>query len=57
MRLSYDVATDSLYIHLTDMPEGTLRAILRQAGIDPEIFVTKYGFDFEFEHAPFNLSG
>ncbi len=25
--------------HPGDMPEGTLRAILRQAGIDPELFV------------------
>jgi len=27
--------------HPGDMPEGTLRAILRQAGVDPEIFVGK----------------
>lgn len=27
--------------HPGDMPEGTLRAILRQAGIEPEIFVGK----------------
>jgi predicted RNA binding protein YcfA (HicA-like mRNA interferase family) len=26
--------------HSGDMPEGTLRAILRQAGIDPEEFIT-----------------
>jgi predicted RNA binding protein YcfA (HicA-like mRNA interferase family) len=25
--------------HSGDMPEGTLRAILRQAGIDPERFL------------------
>lgn len=25
--------------HPGDMPEGTLRAILRQAGIDPDIFL------------------
>lgn len=25
--------------HPGDMPEGTLRAILRQAGIDPELFL------------------
>jgi predicted RNA binding protein YcfA (HicA-like mRNA interferase family) len=27
--------------HPGDMPEGTLRAILRQAGIEPEDFLTK----------------
>ena len=27
--------------HPGDMPEGTLRAILRQAGIEPEMFVKK----------------
>ena len=27
--------------HPGDMPEGTLRAILRQAGIDPEDFLVK----------------
>lgn len=27
--------------HPGDMPEGTLRAILRQAGIEPEMFVEK----------------
>jgi predicted RNA binding protein YcfA (HicA-like mRNA interferase family) len=27
--------------HPGDMPEGTLRAILRQAGIDPEAFVKR----------------
>jgi len=27
--------------HPGDMPEGTLRAILRQAGIDPEAFIKK----------------
>jgi predicted RNA binding protein YcfA (HicA-like mRNA interferase family) len=27
--------------HPGDMPEGTLRAILKQAGIDPEDFVRK----------------
>ena len=27
--------------HPGDMPEGTLRAILKQAGIDPENFVAK----------------
>ncbi len=27
--------------HPGDMPEGTLRAILRQAGIDPESFLKK----------------
>lgn len=27
--------------HPGDMPEGTLRAILRQAGIEPETFVKK----------------
>ena len=26
--------------HSGDMPEGTLRAILRQTGIDPEIFIS-----------------
>lgn len=25
--------------HPGDMPEGTLRAILRQAGIDPDVFL------------------
>jgi predicted RNA binding protein YcfA (HicA-like mRNA interferase family) len=25
--------------HTGDMPEGTLRAILKQAGIDPETFI------------------
>jgi predicted RNA binding protein YcfA (HicA-like mRNA interferase family) len=25
--------------HPGDMPEGTLRAILREAGIDPEVFL------------------
>ena len=25
--------------HPGDMPEGTLRAILKQAGIDPEVFL------------------
>ncbi|MCR4299657.1 MAG: type II toxin-antitoxin system HicA family toxin [Gallionella sp.] len=27
--------------HPGDMPEGTLRAILRQVGIEPEIFLKK----------------
>jgi len=27
--------------HPGDMPEGTLRAILKQAGIDPEDFIKK----------------
>lgn len=27
--------------HPGDMPEGALRAILRQAGIEPEMFVQK----------------
>ena len=27
--------------HPGDMPEGTLRAILKQAGIDPETFLRK----------------
>ena len=27
--------------HPGDMPEGTLRAILRQAGVEPEMFVEK----------------
>lgn len=27
--------------HPGDMPEGTLRAILRQAGIDPNVFLRK----------------
>lgn len=27
--------------HSGDMPEGTLRAILKQAGIDPEAFLSK----------------
>ena len=27
--------------HPGDMPEGTLRAILRQAGIDPQVFLSK----------------
>lgn len=27
--------------HPGDMPEGTLRAILKQAGVDPEMFVEK----------------
>lgn len=27
--------------HPGDMPEGTLRAILRQAGVDPEAFLKK----------------
>lgn len=27
--------------HPGDMPEGTLRAILRQAGIEPEVFLGK----------------
>lgn len=27
--------------HPGDMPEGTLRAILKQAGIDPEVFLMK----------------
>jgi predicted RNA binding protein YcfA (HicA-like mRNA interferase family) len=27
--------------HPGDMPEGTLRAILRQAGVEPEVFVGK----------------
>jgi predicted RNA binding protein YcfA (HicA-like mRNA interferase family) len=27
--------------HSGDMPEGTLRAILKQAGIDPEEFLNK----------------
>jgi len=27
--------------HPGDMPEGTLRAILRQAGVDPEDFMRK----------------
>jgi predicted RNA binding protein YcfA (HicA-like mRNA interferase family) len=27
--------------HPGDMPEGTLRAILKQAGIDPEIFIAE----------------
>lgn len=27
--------------HSGDMPEGTLRAILKQAGIDPEIFLAR----------------
>ncbi|MCZ7653906.1 MAG: type II toxin-antitoxin system HicA family toxin [Rhodocyclaceae bacterium] len=27
--------------HPGDMPEGTLRAILRQAGIEPEMFLEK----------------
>ncbi len=27
--------------HSGDMPEGTLRAILKQAGISPEVFVGK----------------
>ena len=27
--------------HPGDMPEGTLRAILRQAGIEPEVFLKK----------------
>ncbi|MBX3648402.1 MAG: type II toxin-antitoxin system HicA family toxin [Rhodocyclaceae bacterium] len=27
--------------HPGDMPEGTLRAILRQAGIEPEMFLKK----------------
>jgi predicted RNA binding protein YcfA (HicA-like mRNA interferase family) len=27
--------------HPGDMPEGTLRAILRQAGIEPQMFVKK----------------
>ena len=27
--------------HPGDMPEGTLRAILKQAGIEPEMFVEK----------------
>jgi len=26
--------------HSGDMPEGTLRAILKQTGIDPEIFIS-----------------
>ncbi|MEM6765148.1 MAG: type II toxin-antitoxin system HicA family toxin [Bacteroidota bacterium] len=28
-------------IHRGDMPEGTLRAILRQAGIEPDTFLAK----------------
>jgi predicted RNA binding protein YcfA (HicA-like mRNA interferase family) len=40
----YDELTDR-YItiphHPGDMPEGTLRAILRQAGIDPEDFIRR----------------
>jgi len=27
--------------HPGDMPEGTLRAILKQAGIEPEVFLTR----------------
>lgn len=27
--------------HPGDMPEGTLRAILKQAGIEPEVFLMK----------------
>lgn len=27
--------------HPSDMPEGTLRAILRQAGVEPELFLQK----------------
>ena len=27
--------------HPGDMPEGTLRAILKQAGVEPEMFVEK----------------
>jgi predicted RNA binding protein YcfA (HicA-like mRNA interferase family) len=27
--------------HPGDMPEGTLRAILKQAGIEPEVFVQR----------------
>lgn len=27
--------------HPGDMPEGTLRAILKQAGVEPEIFLQK----------------
>ena len=27
--------------HPGDMPEGTLRAILKQAGIEPEVFLRK----------------
>ncbi len=27
--------------HPGDMPEGTLRAILKQAGIEPEVFLQK----------------
>lgn len=27
--------------HPGDMPEGTLRAILKQAGVDPETFVQR----------------
>ena len=38
--------------HPGDMPEGTLRAILRQADIEPEMFLKKLGLDFEFDHSP-----
>lgn len=27
--------------HPGDMPEGTLRAILKQAGVEPEVFLSK----------------
>jgi predicted RNA binding protein YcfA (HicA-like mRNA interferase family) len=40
----YNAQTDrytTIPNHPGDMPEGTLRAILRQAGVDPEDFLTK----------------
>jgi len=33
------IATTTVPNHPGDMPEGTLRAILRQAGIDPQDFL------------------
>ncbi len=40
----YNPATDrytTIPNHPGDMPEGTLRAILKQAGVDPNDFLTK----------------
>ena len=40
----YNEATDrytTIPNHLGDMPEGTLRAILKQAGIDPDEFLKR----------------
>jgi predicted RNA binding protein YcfA (HicA-like mRNA interferase family) len=40
----YNPSTDrytTIPNHPGDMPEGTLRAVLRQAGIDPEDFLSR----------------